>query len=117
PNQVAPYKQKISILVQKLLDEPGAGHAIYLDVFTSKPLHSTVLLLVTSTAKRTKIDAKRDGLFHLAFLIDGNTTTGQKDVEALPQCIKGSGVRPQLGLDLLIDPHIRGVDHVDHTWV
>src|SRR2546421_7977762 len=72
---------------------------------------------IASTAKRTKIDAKRDGLSHLAFLIDGNTTTGQKDVEALPQCIKGSGVRPQLGLDLLIDPHARGVDHVDHTWV
>src|SRR6266700_2079695 len=55
---------------------------------------------IASTAKRTKIDAKRDGLSHLAFRIRGNTTTGQKDVEALPQCIKGCVVNHTPALDL-----------------
>src|SRR6266702_3358117 len=52
---VGRYEQEIGILVHKLFDEPGAGHAVYLDVFTSNPLHRRVLLLVASTAKRTKI--------------------------------------------------------------
>src|SRR6266567_4851821 len=68
-----------------------------------------------STAKRTNRDAKRDGLSHLAFLIDGDATTGQKDIEALPQCIVGRGVRSHFGRDLFLDPHAVRVHDVDDT--
>src|SRR6266550_9313032 len=66
---------------------------------------SFLLRRMASTAKRTKRDAKRDGLSHLAFLIDGDSTTGQKDIEPLPQCIVGRGVRSHLRRNLLIDHH------------
>src|SRR6266852_7935367 len=46
---------------------------------------SFLLCRIASTAKRTNRDAKRGGLSHLAFLIDGDSTTGQKHIEALPQ--------------------------------
>src|SRR6266566_7481859 len=66
-----------------------------------------------STAKRTNRDAKRDGLSHLAFLIDGDATTGQKDIEPLPQCIVGRGVRSHFGRDLFLDRHAVRVHDVD----
>src|SRR5437588_10025302 len=52
---------------------------------------SFLLRRMASTAKRTNGDAKQDGLSHLAFLIDGDATAGQKDIKPLPQCIVGRG--------------------------
>src|SRR6266702_6617860 len=70
---------------------------------------------MASTAKRTNRDAKRDGLSHLAFLIDGDSTTGQKDIEPLAQCIKSGGVRSHFGRDLFLDRHAVRVHDVDDT--
>src|SRR5215470_15678391 len=42
-------------------------------------------------------------LLHLTFLIDGDTTTRQKDVESLPLRIVGRGMSPHFGQDLFID--------------
>src|SRR6266699_4730579 len=78
---------------------------------------SFLLCRIASTAKRTNRGAKRGGLSHLAFLIDGDSTTGQKHIEALPQCIVGRGVRSHLRRNLLIDHHRLRVQHIDDARV
>src|SRR5215472_13438757 len=56
-------------------------------------------------------------LWHLAFLIDGDATAGQKYIEALPQCIVGRGVRSHFCGDLFLDCHALCVDHLDDAEV
>src|SRR5436189_1850704 len=41
------HKEELSILVYKLFDQPGAGNAVYLDMFTVNPFHCMLLLLGT----------------------------------------------------------------------
>src|SRR6266536_4532077 len=40
------HKQELGILVHKLFDQPGAGHAVYLDMLTGNPFHCMVLLFL-----------------------------------------------------------------------
>jgi hypothetical protein len=44
-NLIVGDEQELGIPVNKLFNEPGAGHTVYLDMFTGNPLHETVLLL------------------------------------------------------------------------
>src|SRR5207248_3111043 len=37
-------EQELGILIDKFLDEPGAGYTVYFDAFTGNPLHRIVLL-------------------------------------------------------------------------
>ena len=37
------HKQEFGILIHKLFDEPGAGHAVYFDSFSCNPLHEMFL--------------------------------------------------------------------------
>src|SRR2546421_12178253 len=81
---VGRHKKKLGILVHKLFDEPGAGHAVYLDMLAGNPFHCMILLLVASNGIDSETNGNRrkwDGSSHLAFLIHSHTTTGQKDVE------------------------------------
>src|SRR6266699_4886834 len=82
---VGRHEQKLGVLVQKLLDEPWAGHAVYFNMLTRNPLHWDVLLLVASMCiddETNKNKRKRDGSGHLAFLIYVHAATGQKEIEA-----------------------------------
>src|SRR6266436_4090537 len=53
------HKEKLSIFVHKFFNQPGAGHTVYLDVFTSNPLHCMVLLLVASTCIDSETNEQR----------------------------------------------------------
>src|SRR6266568_6174527 len=96
------------------------GQATRSTLMCSRVIHfiawfSFLLCRIASTAKRTNRGAKRGGLSHLAFLIDGDSTTGQKHIEALPQCIVGRGVRPHFCGELVLDRHALSVHYVDDT--
>jgi len=47
-------KDEFGILVDEFLDEPGAGHAIDLDVFSGNPLHLVLLFDLESGRSRIR---------------------------------------------------------------
>src|SRR5260370_25439493 len=98
------------------------GQATRSTLTCSRVIHfmSQVLLLLagkrrSNTKETHKVRSFR--LWHLAFFIHRDTTTGPKDVEALPQCIVGRGMCPHFCRDLLIARHGLRVDHVDDPRV
>ena len=79
-----------------------------------------VLLLVAVLGSKRLVQTARLkdetlALRHLAFFIHCDATTGQEDVETLPQCIVGRGVRSHFCRDLFLDPHALRVHYVDDT--
>src|SRR5947209_3629904 len=54
---------------------------------------------------------------HQTLLVDGDTTTGEEDIQALEGGIIGCRVRPLLRGNLLINGHRLGIDHIDDSWI
>src|SRR5437868_4717332 len=72
------------------------GQATRSTLTCSRVIHfmSQVLLLLASKRRSNTKETREERsfrLWHLAFLIHGHTTTGQKDVEPLPPGIVGRG--------------------------